>query len=121
MRRAFVESTIERCGSHRKESHLKRSLTGLRVILLVLAGAHTAHAQVTGGVRVTVRDAEKLAVPGADVVVKAEASAVSQNNQTNSEGQVTFPAVPLGHYVVTVTLSGFAPVTKTIAVVSNIV
>lgn len=85
-----------------------------------LALAWPVGAQVFGGVRVSVRDTQNLAVVNADVSIKAEGSTSTQSAKTNTEGEATFPAVPLGRYVVAVTFEGFAPSEKQIAVASNV-
>ena len=46
-------------------------------------------------------------IPGATVEVKNTATGVTTTVQTNSSGAFTVPALPIGTYTVTVTLSGF--------------
>ena len=50
----------------------------LVLLLVILSYAHTARAQVLGTVRVTLHDAQDLALPGATLVLKAEASDAAQ-------------------------------------------
>src|SRR2546427_2236785 len=86
--------------------------------LLGLAPA-LSHAQVFGTVRVTARDPQNLALPGADVTIKATTSTWSQTTTTNQSGEALFPAVPIGQYLVSTHLDGFEAVHKQIVVLSN--
>ena len=96
----------------------------LRLVVMAAAAwlfaAAPLLAQVTGGVRVTVRDAQEFAIADADVTIKAEASPVTRTARTSTQGEATFPAVPLGRYVVTVTSPGFTSADRTISVASNV-
>ena len=90
------------------------------LLALVLIGvAHPALAQVFGTVRVVARDAQDLAVPGADVTLQAEASTWSQSATTNTQGEAVFVAVPIGHYTVKVVLPGFKEAARDIQVTAN--
>jgi len=90
------------------------------LLALVLSSvAHPALAQVFGTVRVTARDAQDLAVPGADVTLQAEASTFNQSATTNTQGEVVFVAVPIGHYTVKVALPGFNEAARDIQVTAN--
>jgi hypothetical protein len=79
----------------------------LILFLLLLSVAHSARAQVFGTVRVTLRDAQDLALPGATVTLKAEATTWTQTTTADGQGDAAFTAVPIGHYMVVATLSGF--------------
>ena len=89
----------------------------LGLFILVLTG--TASAQVFGTVRVNLHDAQDLALPGASVVLKAEASTWTQMTTSDTQGDAVFAAVPIGHYMVTVTLAGFTDQKEDIEVTSN--
>src|SRR6185369_100677 len=89
------------------------------LFLLVLFVAHSARGQVLGTVRVTLRDAQDLALPGATVTLKAEASTWTQMTTADSQGEAAFTAVPIGHYMVTATLSGFKNEQQDIEVTAN--
>jgi outer membrane receptor protein involved in Fe transport len=52
-------------------------------------------------------DTSGAVIPGADVTVKHVATGVTQTAVTNADGAFSFPAVTVGTYTVTVTLSGF--------------
>src|SRR5262245_55985015 len=91
------------------------------LVAFLMALAQPAFAQVSGTVRVSVRDQQNLALPGAAITIKAAASAWTQSTIANADGDATFPAVPLGQYQVTATLDGFAAADRQIAVFSNAV
>jgi hypothetical protein len=86
-------------------------------VCLILSSA--AYAQVFGTVRVNLRDEQDLAVPGASVVLKAEASTWTQSTTADAQGDAVFTAVPIGHYMITASLSGFADERQDIEVTSN--
>src|SRR5262245_5743068 len=91
-------------------------------ILLIIAVARLGHAHIFGSVRVTARDPQNLAVPDAEVTVKAKASQWSQMSKTNREGEALFQAVPIGQYIVTITAPGFVSTgERVIEVTSNTV
>ena len=73
----------------------------LVLLLIILACAHTARAQVLGTVRVNLHDSQDLPLPGATVVLKAEASTWTQMTTSDMQGDAAFTAVPIGHYTVT--------------------
>src|SRR6185437_6545052 len=91
----------------------------LAVAALMTSLAQPARAQVSGTVRVLVRDQQSLALPNASATIKSVTSRWSQASSTNAEGEATFPAVPVGQYVVAAALEGFTTVEKQIAVLSN--
>jgi hypothetical protein len=76
-------------------------------------------AQVFGTVRVTARDPQDLALPGADVAIKATTSTWSQTTTSNQSGEALFPAIPIGQYFVSIHLDGFQAAQKQIVVLSN--
>jgi hypothetical protein len=78
----------------------------VRAAALVLLASTVASAQTSplGGV---VTDSAGGVVPGATVTVVNNATKVSQEQVTNTSGQFSFPAMPVGTYTVTVSLGGF--------------
>ena len=69
-----------------------------------------AEAQNTGGIRGVVTDASAAVVPGATVVITSDALIGSTRETTTNElGVYRFPSVPIGAYVVDVTMPGFQP------------
>ncbi len=77
----------------------------LAMAFFVFAGA-PAFAQ-TSTVAGVVRDSAGGVIPGADVVIKHNATGVTTSAVSNSEGAFSFPGVQVGTYTVTVTLQGF--------------
>ena len=89
------------------------------LVLVALLTAHTGFAQVSGTVRTHAADQQNLPLPTAEVTIKAVASAWTQTGIANLEGEAIFPAVPVGHTVVTVMFEGFSPAERQIVVASN--
>src|ERR1043166_2020631 len=87
--------------------------------ILFLATCHVAQAQVLGTVRANLRDAQDLALPGATVVLKAEASTWTQMTTSDQQGDAVFTAVPIGHYMLTASLPGFRDQSQDIEVTAN--
>ena len=80
------------------------------VALLMTLASSAAFAQgsaVTSSITGTVVDKDGGVVPGATVELKNNATAVVKTQVTNSTGAYSFPALDIGIYTVTVTLSGF--------------
>jgi hypothetical protein len=73
--------------------------------MLVLAGT-PAWAQ-TSTVSGVVIDSAGGVIPGADVVIKHNATGVATSAVSNSEGAFSFPGVQTGTYTITVSLAGF--------------
>jgi hypothetical protein len=83
-----------------------------RVLLTFLLGVALAaplHAQGgnTASLSGTVVDAAGANVPGATVVVKNIATGTSSETQSNADGVFSVPALEIGTYAVTVSLTGF--------------
>lgn len=88
-------------------------------LFVLLAVTNAAHAQVFGTVRVNLHDEQDLALPGASVVLEAEASTWTQMTTADSQGDAVFAAVPIGHYMVTASLTAFQDQQQDIEVTSN--
>jgi hypothetical protein len=94
-----------------KEHVMKHRL--LRVItplLCVAAMSSLAYGQVTTSLSGTVTDTSGAVLPGADVVAKADDTGTTFTAVTNDRGIFNIPAMPIGRYTVTVSLSGFKTV-----------
>jgi hypothetical protein len=85
----------------------------LAALLLLAIGftlaPHLAYAQggVAASLSGTVVDSTGAVVPGADVVVKNNATAATQSTVSGANGLFTIPALDPGSYTVTVSLQGF--------------
>ena len=78
----------------------------VRAMLVVALASSVAYAQ-TSSLTGVVTDSAGGVVPGATVVVKNNATQVTNEGVTNSSGQFSFPGLPIGTYTVTVSLTGF--------------
>ena len=81
-------------------------LCGLMAFLLCVGGARDAWAQ-TSSLSGVVTDAAGGVVPGATVTVTNDATKEVLEAISNSSGQFSFPALPIGSYTVSVSLTGF--------------
>jgi hypothetical protein len=90
-------------------SVLRAGLSALLIALFCAAGT-LAYAQGGQAISGTVVDTSGAVIPGADVSAKHAGTNVVSNAVSNSEGQFSIPSLPIGTYVVTVTLSGFKTV-----------
>ena len=79
----------------------------LSAALLIVLTATPAHAQTSASLTGVVSDTTGAVVPGAAVSVTSTATNVTVEGVTNSAGQFSFPALPVGTYRVTVSLAGF--------------
>ncbi len=88
---------------------MKCLLRVVPVIVCLMAGTTLAFGQggSTSTISGVVVDAGGGVVPGADVVVKHNATGTSQSAVSNSQGAFVFPGLNPGTYTVTVTLQGF--------------
>lgn len=88
-------------------------------ILLLVFFATTAHATVFGILHGIVHDPEHRPIPGASINVHAAHSDLSFSSVSNSSGEFTLPAIPLGDYLVTVSKSGFDTLHQTVTVTGD--
>ena len=85
--------------------------------LLVLVPPAVFGQGPTGSLTGIVQDETKAVVPGADVVLKNEATNAVRRTVSNDEGFFSIQAIPAGTYTVTVQMSGFGSWEKTGVVV----
>lgn len=78
------------------------------LLLVGLSGFLPAFAIIFANVRGVVQDPQNLPIAGAEVEIRARASAWSQSQKTNAGGEFQFGAIPVGQYIVTVHSEGFA-------------
>src|SRR5262245_8972831 len=81
----------------------------LMLALLLVFSSSPAFAQASSGSTLSgsVVDADGGVIPGATVVVKNNATGVTNESVSNSTGQFSFPGLNAGTYTVTVSLTGF--------------
>jgi outer membrane receptor protein involved in Fe transport len=82
--------------------------------------ATTAFATIFSTVKGVIHDAQHRPVPGASITLKARQADWTQTVTSDAEGAFQITAVPVGDYIVAVTLSGFTSVEQTIAVASDV-
>jgi hypothetical protein len=81
--------------------------------LLVAAAAAMAHAQVLYGSLVgSVTDSTGAALPGATVTIEQSETQFKRELVTDSGGGYNFTAVPSGTYTVSITMTGFRPISR---------
>src|SRR5215467_5951546 len=95
--------------SRRQSSpHLQLLLTILLAAFFLVAGSHTAFAQVDRAeLEGTVTDPSGSVIAGATVEVLAADTGLSKEIKTNSKGYYRFPGLAVGTYTVTTTANGF--------------
>jgi hypothetical protein len=83
------------------------------VLLTLFAVSQLANAQgiITGGISGTVADQSGAIVSDAMAQVVSETTGATFQAKTTGAGEFQFSNVPLGGYTVTITASGFSPVT----------
>src|SRR5712691_9751391 len=80
----------------------------LAVLALVLCSTTGARAQVTtAAVRGTVSDEQGAAIAGAEVAITNVDTSFTRTVITGSDGEYNFPDLPLGHFKIHATHSGF--------------
>lgn len=78
----------------------------LNIFLLFLA-APFLNAQTTSTIEGSVSDSQGARVPGVQISVSGQSSAIQRSTVTDSEGLYIFPVLPPGKYILTVAHSGF--------------
>src|SRR5689334_4570916 len=95
----------------------KSFVPALVALLLAIPLASVARAQVTGAAIVgTITDESGAALPGATVTARNVDTGFNRAVPTNESGAYRLEFLPIGNYVIEVTLSGFKTITR-----SNIV
>jgi hypothetical protein len=87
--------------------------------VFLLLATSLAHATIFGSILGIVHDPQHRPIAGAEVKLHSARSDWSQVKQTDTQGQFTFTAVPLGDYVITVSITGFASSEERITVVAE--
>src|SRR5947209_6358062 len=87
-------------------SGLRRTCIAL-ILLTLCAAAAFAQGTATSSLAGVVVDSNGGVLPGATVLIKNDATAVTVQLVTNESGAFSAPALAAGTYTVTVTLSGF--------------
>ena len=86
---------------------MKQWMVRATLAIALFAFAAAPAAAQTSTLFGVVTDSAGGVIPGADVVIKHNATGVTTSAVSNSEGVFSFPGVQVGTYTVTVTLQGF--------------
>lgn len=89
-------------------------------VVFAVATASAAFAQNVGTVSGRVTDPQGLGVPGATVNVTNRVSQTTQDTVSEADGKYTLQNLPFGIYVLSATLSGFAPTQQVVDVHSTV-
>ena len=87
-----------------------RSLASQRASALIVALlllCHPAASQTTGTLRGTVKDRTGAVMPTAQITLKSTSGGVNRTTNTDSAGNYTFAALPVGEYELTAIAPGF--------------
>lgn len=86
----------------------------LFALMLVIVGAAPLLAQyTTGSLGGTIEDQAGAVVPAAKVAVQNEGTGLTKTVTSQPNGEFLFPALPVGHYKLTVTKAGFTTYIQT--------
>ena len=91
----------------------KRLLLCLLLALFSIAALPAAAQTTLGTIRGTVFDQQQNVVPGATITVTDEATGISRETQSDTQGLYEIPNLRPGTYTVTASLSGFKKVQRT--------
>ncbi len=91
----------------------------LSVLLCLWISVLSGYGAVIGAVRGIVHDPQHRPIPGATVLLSADASAWSRSAATDSRGEFLISSVPAGKYVITVACDSFGTVRQPIEVQSG--
>jgi Carboxypeptidase regulatory-like domain/TonB-dependent Receptor Plug Domain len=89
--------------------HRTRLVLPVVVILFLLAGNSNVFGQATGTMLGAVTDASGASIPGAAVTVQSQDTGLSRTVQTDASGEYRVPFLPVGHYTIRVSFTGFQP------------
>jgi hypothetical protein len=108
----------------RMKMNFKTLLPSLKMVLaiavcLLVFVSVPAQAEIYATVHGIVHDPQHRPIQDADVVIKAQNSDWVQRQKTTDSGDFEFSAVPLGEYIVTVTLANFQTSKQDIVVTSG--
>src|SRR5262245_17846701 len=101
----------------RYDAHVLSREVGLRLIIVALAAMLVTTAAVaqttTGTILGSIKDTQGGVVPGATVTATNLGTQYSRSVVTDSAGEYTLPLLPVGSYMIVVTIPGFKNFTQT--------
>src|SRR5437773_5205146 len=105
---------IDRLNLNYEFGKLRSMFAALAILALVLLSAISSRAQVTSAaVRGAVSDEQGAAIRGAEVTITNVDTSFNRTALTGSDGEYNFPDLPLGHFKLHATHSGFKGVEQT--------
>jgi TonB dependent receptor/Carboxypeptidase regulatory-like domain/TonB-dependent Receptor Plug Domain len=87
--------------------------------IFVLMAGRQSRATVFGQVQGIVHDAEHRPIASAQITIHAADSEFSQTARSDRNGYFSFPALPLGGYIITIESTGFESLQQTLTVFSD--
>ena len=88
---------------------MKRNVTVLAVLLLLVPALLLAQARTTGGIRGTVVDESGAPIADANATVTSQALGIERTDTTNQRGEFFFLILPTGYYELMVSKVGMQP------------
>jgi len=88
-------------------------------VMLIAGIANPSQASVFGDIKGTVLDPQQRPIAAGSVKIVARTSAYTRTAVTDNKGEFLFRSVPIGEYIMTVEVSGFARSTTTLTVLSD--
>jgi hypothetical protein len=88
-----------------------KNLVGVLFLSLLVSSPALAQGTATSSIVGVVVDSADAVVPGATVLVKSDATGAESQAVTESNGSFTVPALNIGTYTITISMSGFKTVT----------
>ena len=95
-----------------------RKLHVYLTLFIALGLAFHVQAQSSGSISGTVTDSSGASIPGATVTLRNVVSGLNRSIKSDTAGHFQFPNLPQNTYTVSVVADGFAPYTRTLAVIS---
>src|SRR5438876_402207 len=96
-----------------REENMKRTITVLAGLVILVLCSTAAWAQVTAQISGTVKDQSGAVLPGVEVTATNTGTGVSRNAVTNETGGYVLPNLPIGPYRLEAALSGFRTFAQT--------
>src|SRR4051794_37876284 len=100
----------------RESTVMRRVLTFIPALLLVISASAFAQGEQSGAIRGRLSSSDGLALPGATITVASPALQGVRSAVADVNGVYAIPGLPPGEYVVRFELSGFASIERRVTV-----
>jgi len=94
-------------------TRLRLRMIMLLATLMLTCNPPILRGSVTGSISGTVSDSSGAVLPGASVVALQTETGIAHTTETNAQGFYSLPALPVGHYHVTIRAKGFSDYRET--------